>query len=260
MNDPDLVPVRVQTLADQATERLRNAIQRGSLTPGSQLVERDLAERLGMSRVPIREAIQRLAEEGLVKKTAHRGTIVYLPSEREIEEITSVRIVLEQLVAERVALGWNPEHEAKLRTIVDDIRTAVRARDRRTIAELDTAFHTTTWHSADHQVLMEMTASLRQRVSRLLNETVALMPDDELTGAVDSHERLIKVFKRGNVSAAKDEMRRHILAGQKRILAAYAHSYAGGNGGNGGNGRSDGSGRSSGRDRRDGKSKNGAGD
>ncbi len=109
-------------MADQATERLRNAIQRGSLAPGAQLVERELADKLGMSRVPIREAIHRLAEEGLVKKTAHRGTLVYLPSVQEIEEITSVRIVLEQLVTERVLQRWNAQHEADLRAVVEDMR------------------------------------------------------------------------------------------------------------------------------------------
>ncbi len=224
--DSDLSPIRVMTLADQATERLRNAIQRGSLAPGSQLVERELADKLGMSRVPIREAIHRLVEEGLVKKTAHRGTIVYMPSQREIEEITSVRIVLEQLVAERMIQRWNAEHEATLRAIVDEIRLAVQRKDRRRLAELDTDFHTTTWHIADHTVLMEMTSSLRQRVTRLLYETISLMPDNELPGTIASHEWLIDALKRGNVAAAREEMSRHISAGKARILAAYEKTFA----------------------------------
>ena len=228
--DSDLSPVRIQTLADQATERLRNAIHRGSLPPGAQLVERELADKLGMSRVPVREAIQRLVEDGLVKKTAHRGTLVYLPSQREIEEITSVRIVLEQLVAERVIQRWNTEHEATLRAIVDQIRVAAQSRNRRRLAELDTEFHTTTWHIADHSVLTEMTSSLRQRITRLLFETIALMPDGELSGAVTSHKRLIAAFKRGQVAAAKQEMSRHISAAKDRILAVYRRAVAEGNG------------------------------
>ena len=228
--DADLSPIRVQTLADQATERLRNAIHRGSLAPGSQLVERELAGKLGMSRVPIREAIHRLVEEGLVKKTAHRGTIVYLPSQQEIEEITSVRIVLEQLVTERVIQRWNAEHETALREIVKHIRSAVESRNRRRLAELDTDFHTTTWRIADHAILTEMTSSLRQRVARLLKETIALMPDNELSGAINSHEWLIDAFKRGNIAAAKEEISRHILGGKDRILAVYERSLANSNG------------------------------
>jgi DNA-binding GntR family transcriptional regulator len=223
--DADLSPVRIQTLADQATERLRNAIQRGSLGPGAQLVERELADKLGMSRVPIREAIHRLAEEGLVKKTAHRGTLVYLPSPREIEEITSVRIVLEQLVTERALQRWNTQHEADLRAVVEDMRAAVQARNRRQLAELDTQFHTITWQIADHAVLSEMIASLRQRVTRLLYETIALMTDDELSGAILSHEWLIESFKRGNVAAAKEEISRHIAAAKDRILNVYQRTF-----------------------------------
>ena len=228
--DSDLSPVHIQTLADQATERLRNAIHRGSLTPGAQLVERELADKLGMSRVPVREAIQRLVEEGLVKKTAHRGTLVYLPSQREIEEITSVRIVLEQLVAERVIQRWNAEHETTLKATVDQIRVAAQSRNRRRLAELDTEFHTTTWYIADHSVLTEMTSSLRQRITRLLFETIALMSDNELSGAVTSHKRLIEAFKRGQVGPAKQEMSRHITAAKDRILDVYRRAGAAGNG------------------------------
>ena len=224
--DLDLNPIRIQTLADQATERLRNAIQRGSLKPGAQLIERDLAERLGMSRVPIREAIQRLAEEGLVKKTAHRGTVVYLPSQIEIEEIVSVRIVLEQLVTERVIHNWKREHETALRAMVEQIRVAVRAQDRRKLAELDTQFHAITWQIADHSVLMEMVSTLRQRVTRLLYETIALMTVAELSGIIVSHERLIAAFKKGDVASAQKEMGRHILAAKARILKVYARTLA----------------------------------
>ncbi len=85
-------------MANQAMDRLRAAILRGRLAPGVELVERDLAARFGMSRMPIREAIRRLAEEGLVKHAARRGGVVYLPTPLEIEEIASVRIVLEQVV------------------------------------------------------------------------------------------------------------------------------------------------------------------
>ena len=227
--DSDLSPVHIQTLADQATERLRNAIQRGSLRPGAQLVERELADKLGMSRVPIREAIHRLAEEGLVKKTTHRGTLVYLPSVKEIEEITSVRIVLEQLVTERVLQRWSAQYEADLRAVVEDMRTAVQTRNRRQLAELDTQFHTITWRIADHAVLSEMIASLRQRVTRLLYETIALMTDDELSGAILSHEWLIESFKRGNVAAAKEEISRHIAAAKDRILNVYQRTFTAAN-------------------------------
>lgn len=226
IKDADLNPIRVHTMADQATDRLRNAIQRGSLAPGASLVERDLADKLGMSRVPIREAIQRLVEEGLVKKTAHRATIVYLPSPREIEEITSVRIVLEHLVTERVLERWSPAVEDELNAIVTEMHPAVQTRDRRRLVEVDAKFHAATWRIADHIVLEEVIVNLRQRVTRLLYETIALMTDDQLAGTITSHETLIRVFKRGSVPAAKDEVTRHVTAAKDRILSAYKAKFA----------------------------------
>jgi DNA-binding GntR family transcriptional regulator len=225
VDDIYLSPIDVQTLADQATERLRNAIQRGSLGPGMQLVERDLAQRLGMSRVPIREAIQRLVEEGLVKKMPHRGTFVYLPSLREIEEISSVRVHLEHFVIERVLARWNPQHEATLQDIVEQIRTAATIQDRRRMSELDAQFHATLWDIADHQILLEVISSLRQRVTRLLHEIISLMPSEELYQAVESHEAVISVIKSGDVAAAKDEMTRHIGAARDRILSYYQRTF-----------------------------------
>lgn len=226
VDDVFLSPIDVQTLADQATERLRNAIQRGSLRPGTQLVERDLAQRLGMSRVPIREAIQRLAEEGLVKKSPHRGTFVYLPSPQEIEEITSLRIVLEQFVVERVMARWKPEHEATLQAIVEQLRTAVQAQDRQHMSELDAQFHSTLWQIAEHSILLEVVSSLRQRVNRFLFETISLMHSAELIGAVTSHEALLAALTGRNVEAAKQEMSRHISAAKDRIIAYHQRTFA----------------------------------
>lgn len=220
-----LSPIDVQTLADRATERLRNAIQRGSLRPGMQLVERDLAERLGMSRVPIREAIQRLVEEGLVKKLPHRGTFVYLPSLREIEEISSLRIVLEWFVIERVMARWSPGHEAKLQAIVEQIRVAVANQDRHRMSELDAEFHNVMWEIADHAIMLEVISSLRQRVTRLLYETISLMPTEELVGVVTSHEDVIRVIKSGDIEAARVEMSRHIGGARDRILVYHQRYF-----------------------------------
>src|SRR5688500_796944 len=94
--DFHLRPVASRNLSDEVVDSLREAIRSGLLPPGVRLVERDIAARLGVSRIPVREAIQRLAEEGLVRKVAHRGTFVYSPSAAEIEQISSLRVVLER--------------------------------------------------------------------------------------------------------------------------------------------------------------------
>ncbi len=113
----EVQPVKTRTFSEEVAERLREAIRNGSLGAGSRLVEQEVAEQLGVSRVPVREAIQMLVEEGMVRKAPHRGAYVYLPTAYEIEEISSLRVVLECFVVERVIQNWNRAHEERLRSI-----------------------------------------------------------------------------------------------------------------------------------------------
>jgi DNA-binding GntR family transcriptional regulator len=213
-----LSPVSQRTLGDEAAERLRNAIKSGVLPPGARLVERELAGRLGVSRIPIREAIQRLVEEGLVRKIPHRGTFVYTPSYEELEEIASLRVVLERFVVERVMARWQPHHEAQLRQIVQEMWQAASQGNRRRVSELDTQFHYTLWQIADHSILLEVVSSLRSRISRFLYEATIALPLLELEAHVAGHGVLIEVLS-GDVMVAKDAITKHILAAKGRILA-----------------------------------------
>ena len=106
--------VVTQSMSEQIAQELRNAIQDGELKPGERLVERALAIRMGVSHIPIREALGRLAEEGLVERTPRRGARVAALSEQELREISSLRIVLEQFVAVRVQKCYSKIPQRKL--------------------------------------------------------------------------------------------------------------------------------------------------
>jgi DNA-binding GntR family transcriptional regulator len=214
-----LSPVRQRTLGDEAAKRLRDAIMSGSLSPGMRLVERELAERLGVSRVPIREAIQQLEDEGLVKKIPHRGTFVYVPSSDELEEIASLRVVLERLVMERVTARWQPDYEARLRQIVVDMQRAGSREDHQRVFEFDTQFHHTLWQMANHSLLFEVVSSLRLRIAHFLYEATVALSSSELEAHAAGHMDLIEVLKGGDVTAAKETITEHILAAKNRILS-----------------------------------------
>lgn len=228
MDLSELKRVEQRTLCDDAADRLRNAIRNGVLRPGARLVERDLAEQLGMSRIPVREAIQRLVEEGLVEKLPHRGTFVYAPTRKEIEEICSLRVVLERFVVERVMMVWVAEHEIYLRTIVDQMRFAASQNDIQQLHEGDYHFHSTLWTIADHSLLSEVVSGLRSRINRFLFEAAGVLPAAEIDTHVKAHDTLIEVFKQENVVLAQAEMTNHVLAARNRILryCTFADSYA----------------------------------
>jgi DNA-binding GntR family transcriptional regulator len=218
MTEARLKPVSQRTLSDESTDRLRAAIRNGTLAPGARLVEQDLAEMLEVSRIPVREAIQRLVEEGLVTKIPHRGAFVYLPTRKEIEEISSLRVVLESFIVERAIERWQPEHELSLRQIVDEMRTAASQRDFVQLYEQDYRFHYILWEIADHSIMLEVVSSLRSRISRFLYEANGALPTDQLTSHVDSHDNLIEIIKNGNVAVAQDEMTTHVLGAKDRIV------------------------------------------
>jgi DNA-binding GntR family transcriptional regulator len=213
-----LSPVSQRTLSDEAAERLRSAIRDGTLPPGTRLVERELARRLGVSRVPVREAIQQLVEEGLVKKVPHRGTFVYAPSIEEFEEIASLRVVLEGFVIERVMAYWQPHHEAQLRYVVQEMQQAASREDHHRVFELDTQFHHTLWQIADHDILLEVVSGLRSRIIRFLYEATVALPPSELEVHVAGHRELIETLKSGDVTVAKHAITEHILGAKDRIL------------------------------------------
>jgi DNA-binding GntR family transcriptional regulator len=233
MSSVDLGPVSPRTLSDAAAERLRVAISRGSLAPGTRLVESDLAVRLGMSRIPVREAIQRLAEEGLVKRVPHHGTIVAIPSRDDIEEISTLRIVLERFVMERVIPRWQPADEARLRQIVTAMCVAASQQDARQVGEQDYQFHATLWTIADHRLLLEVVSNLRSRISRFLYEASSALPISQVYQHAVSHGDLIDVVSSGHVARAQLAITEHILAAKERILAHYDRTISPKNGGPG---------------------------
>jgi DNA-binding GntR family transcriptional regulator len=222
MISTDLTPVEQRTLGDEATDRLRAAIRNGTLAPGLRLVERDLAERLGMSRIPIREAIQRLVEEGLVQKHPHRGAVVYTLTRAEIEEISSLRVVLERFVIERVIERWQSEHEVQLRQIVKDMRRAGGQRDLQQIYAQDYRFHLMFWEIAEHSIMLEVLSSLRARISRFLSEANGALTNAELEQHINSHDNVIDVVKSRDVVKAQEEITRHVLGAKNRILTYCA--------------------------------------
>ena len=214
----ELSPVHSTTLSSEVANRLRNAIRTGEFPLGTRLVERDLAERLGVSRIPVREAIQQLVEEGLVQKTPHRGTFVHSPTRSEIEEISSLRVLLECFVVERVISNWLPSHETRLRQIIETMRRAAAENDMQRLFEQDYLFHNALWEIADHSLLLEVVSGLRARINRFLGEATAVLPASQRDMHIDSHDYLIDIIKNGDLVRARTEITNHVMGAKTRIL------------------------------------------
>lgn len=212
-----------ENLSDVAAERLRSAIKAGLFEPGTHLVEQDIAEQFRVSRMPVRIAIQKLIDEGLVIKEPRRGAFVHTFSAKELDEITSIRIALEAMVVEYAIPNWSDAIEVELSRIVEKMFEAANEGDRQTIFELDLRFHSLLWELSQHVILIEVVSSLRSRISRFLAEANDRVSPVELIQHVATHKYLLEVLKQADVAEAKAAMTEHIWQSRERIRAYYAY-------------------------------------
>jgi DNA-binding GntR family transcriptional regulator len=212
-----LIRVQETRLADQAADQIRRAIHAGKYLPGTRLVERRLAGELGISHIPVREALARLAEEGLVERLPRRGARVAGLTLEELEELTSLRIVLEQFVVERVQQHLSSDAEAGLRKIVDAMVKAASRGDALRVFDLDRDFHARLWGLTQHSILIDVLAQLRGRLDVLLREATVRRPPSELKKHARAHVELLKAILSRDPKLAKDEMVAHIQDAAERL-------------------------------------------
>jgi DNA-binding GntR family transcriptional regulator len=204
-------------LADSVAERLRIGIRDGRYGPGARLVERTLARELRVSHIPIREALARLEREGLIVRHARRGARVAELSARRLDEVSSLRAVLEGFVGRRVQERWTPEVEAELRGLVDEMGEAAAAGDIAAVCAIDERFHSRLWELADHDLLLEVAAELRGRISGFLGEATASLAADGLRAHAASHGLLVDALASRRPAVVERTMRRHVQLAARRI-------------------------------------------
>src|SRR3954471_15315411 len=135
------LPQARRSLAEQVISEVRRAVHTGAMVPGRLYSVYQVAEQLNVSRSPVREALLRLAEAGLVQVERNRGFRVVLPHPREIVEIFGVRLALELPAVHRGAGGDPAELAESLRVTMEEMAAAVEAGDEALFFHLDQALH-----------------------------------------------------------------------------------------------------------------------
>jgi DNA-binding GntR family transcriptional regulator len=213
-------PLPDQSLSDAVVDRLRAAIWSGVYAPGDRLVERRLAHEFGISHIPLREALARLTEEGLVERPPRRGARVASLTPRMLEEVSSLRVVLEQFVVRRLKDRFTPEAHGELQVIVDRMVEAAGQPDLVLMHELDQQFHQRLWELTDHALLVELAAQMRSRTSHFYRAAAASLGPDEVRRHADSHQQLLDVIASGDRRAAERAMKQHVEQAAQRIVDA----------------------------------------
>jgi DNA-binding GntR family transcriptional regulator len=208
-----------RSLADGVADRIRGAIHDGSYAPGSRLVERRIAQQLGVSHIPVREALARLSDEGIVERLPRRGARVAKLTPQALEEISSLRIVLEQLVVRRAQERMTAGVERELRGITVQMSRAAQGGNVEALIELDQRFHSRLWELADHSLLNEVAGHVRGRISAFLWAATRSLPRQELQSHAGSHVTLLDAIASGDLLLAEQAMATHVAVAAHRVRA-----------------------------------------
>jgi DNA-binding GntR family transcriptional regulator len=215
----DLAPTPRRVLTDDVVDSIRDAILSGKIRPGARLIEEDLAASLKVSRGPVRQAIFRLQQEGLVVHEPHRGATVGQVSEDDVAEIYSLRLALERLAIEQAIRKAGPEQLAELEAVLDRFRATPRRKvTRRLVAELDIDFHDAVFRAAGSWRLYRAWETLRSQLMMFLMLRDAL-PEDYLESWHRDHLHILDVIRAGDARIAQDAIETHIGGAKQRLLA-----------------------------------------
>ncbi|MFF8774026.1 GntR family transcriptional regulator [Kitasatospora sp. NPDC015120] len=206
-----------QSLRDLVYVRLRERIIEGEYPAGRRLVERELAETMGVSRVPVREAMQRLESEGFLTVQARRGAVVAGFGPADAEHFFAVRESLEALAASLAAQHATPAGLKNLERILTRTRRAAEAGRLRETVGLNADFHRAIVELSGNPLLQEMMAPLDGRLRRLFRLTSG---PESSTPMCTEHEQLLAALRARDPEAAADLARRHVAGTRAFALTA----------------------------------------
>ncbi|MDO4633831.1 MAG: GntR family transcriptional regulator [Eubacteriales bacterium] len=203
-------------LRDIVFQTLRKAILKGDLKPGERLMEIALAQKLGVSRTPVREAIRKLELEGLAIMIPRRGAIVADITIEDLEDVLEVREALEVLAIEKACELMSEEDLQKLKEAAEVFRQAAGKGELMALVETDIDFHELIYRAADNKRLEQTLRNLREQMYRYRMEY--LKDKSTYAALVAEHEEIINAIAQRDKAAAREAIRVHIINQKNGII------------------------------------------
>ena len=195
---------------------LRRAILKGELKPGERLMEIALAERLGVSRTPIREAMRKLEQEGLVVMVPRRGAQVANITEKDLNDVLDVRMALENMAIEKACQYMTGEEMDSLREAVENFENMIEEGNLIELAEADVKFHEIIYKAANNKRLNQVLNNLREQIYRYRMEY--LKEEDMRKVLVKEHEEIYQSIRNRDVKRAQEISFHHVENQRKAII------------------------------------------
>ncbi len=216
-----LKPIRLdsyQPLRELVCESLREAIRTGLLRPGERLMEIQLAEELGVSRTPVREAIRKLDQEGFVVMMPRRGAYVANMSIRDVNEIFEIRTALESLSNGLAAERITGEELEELQTLLVQIGKYIEEDNMDKIVDTDIEFHELLYRVSRNSRLEGIISNLREQLTRF--RTLSMSHPGRLEATLEEHRAIVDAIAKGDVGAAQRAAEYHMEKSEQTLMDA----------------------------------------
>lgn len=195
-------------LRDVVFNTLRDAILRGELKPGERLMEMHLANKLGVSRTPIREAIRMLEQEGLAVTIPRKGAQVAKMTEKDLQDVLEIRDSLDELAATMACQRMTPDQLVELKNAMKDFELATKSKDVRKICEADEVFHNVIYKMAHNPKLETIVYNLREQMYRYRYEYIK--GNETYNQLIQEHAAIIEGVERQDSAFVRDIMHTHL--------------------------------------------------
>ncbi|MCL6638446.1 MAG: GntR family transcriptional regulator [Firmicutes bacterium] len=219
MKEPRLVPIKLDNykpLREMVFESLREAIILGRLKPGERLMEIQLAEEMGVSRTPVREAIRKLELEGFVAMVPRKGAYVAGISVKDIVDVFEIRAALEALAAGLAAERITEEELDLLERSLVKISESSTDDDINAIVAGDINFHDIIYKASRNQRLVQIITHLQEQIHRF--RMTSLSQPGRTKVALDEHKKIVEAISDRNAELAQQLAREHIENAEQSLL------------------------------------------
>jgi DNA-binding GntR family transcriptional regulator len=208
-----------QLLKEQAYRQLKQMLLDGTYPPGTFLSERKLAEQLGMSKTPVRAALERVELEGFITVSPQQGIVVRELSLREIKEHYDIRIALETFIARRLAGTLTPEQIAQ---IEENLRAQIACIEQGDIlghVACDRDFHLLLANCLDNREIVRVMEYQRDKVYRVTSQ-ISLRHPVRMQKSYQEHKKIFEAIRNGDGDLAAVRMQEHLETGRQFIMSA----------------------------------------
>jgi DNA-binding GntR family transcriptional regulator len=211
MTDPVLSLVRTRSLAEQVADSIVEGIANGALAPGQKIIEVDLASRLQVSRVPVREALKILETQGIVVGRPHRGVRVVEFDKSKIAQVYEIRLFLEKIALRdaRARIESMPKLLVKLDKAIDRMEEYLARGDLLGVMKSDMDFHHEICLASENEIVIILWETLSRHMMIIFEHE--LKADAHRAHIVDHHRKLRHMLRTASPNELEREIERHIM-------------------------------------------------